>query len=314
METFPHSPKTFLPTPQTPGAENMHQTCTRSARATRIIFQVIGVLRATVLLGIAAVVVSENNFQDSEVLPSWIGNMMNPLHEKWGQWKFLQWSESQLRDHWFFQWAPDVDGATIFLLISRAIVGLVGLYLACLLLVNLCNVVRFLHGWVCGDGMRPRHSPASRHKQDAVLDLLEKSKEDFPTNIRPIVVLTWPWRGGGLLQQVVLLLLDIGLDVNTIFTFLVARQFWFAAVTTFLVVRSMLKELLILPAWRLRKACTKFGPWVQNCPPLCFPSSLGRPSKTASREGSCEKIFSISSKWPSVIGMCTCLKNFKRDL
>ena len=179
---------------------------------------------------------------------------MNPLFKKWKEQKFFQWQRSELGDHWLLHWAPDVDASTVFFWTTYTIWALLGLYLACLLSANLCTAVWYLHGWICEDYTRQHKLPAIQDEQDAVRDLLEKSKEEFPSNIKPIVVLTWPWRGGGLLQSLALLLLDVGLDVNTIFTFLVDGRFWFAAVTTFLVIRSMLKQLSILPVWHLRKA------------------------------------------------------------
>ena len=54
-------------------------------------------------------------------------------------------------------------------------------------------------------------------------------------------------------------LLDVGLDVNTVFTFLVAKHYIFAAVTAFVVVRSTLKQVMVLNPWSLREA--RFYPW-----------------------------------------------------
>ena len=72
--------------------------------------------------------------------------------------------------------------------------------------------------------------------------------------VKPVVAFAWPWRGGGLYGSVALLVLDVALDINTVFAFLAAKHYMFAAVMIFVVARSGIKQLLALPPWRLWQA------------------------------------------------------------
>ena len=187
-------------------------------------------------------------------------NMVNPLYDDWFRITLGMWRESQLRDHWFFRhWAPDVSARDLFILIRDVLLGMIVFHLALLLFLALRSCAHvFLARIVLGSG-RPQQMPASGcEKRQMVRDLLEKPKDEFGNvsrKIKPVVALNWPWRGGGLWQAVALLLLDVGLDINTIFTFLATKQYAIAALTSFLVVRSALKQLIALPPWRLRQDC-----------------------------------------------------------
>ena len=201
--------------------------------------------------------------EDSPVLQTWVfDHMLNPLYSKWYTLTLDGWRESRLHDHWLFQWAPDITGFDLFALVRDLLLGLVLLYMVSLLCMA---VLRCMLHWIDGCGDRPQSMPDSdtmnRLRQQVVQGLLKTPRDKFPDatdvhgKIEPVMALTWPWRGGGLLQRVALLLLDVGLDINTVFTFLAAQQYVLAAMTVFLMVRSCLKQLLILAPWRLREAC-----------------------------------------------------------
>ena len=150
-------------------------------------------------------------------------NIVNPLFADWNKTMFRTWQESQLRDHWFFQsWAPDVSAVDLFFLIRDILLAMIVFHLVLLLFFTLRSCAHlFLARSVLGCGL-PHQMPASgREKRQMVCDLLEKPKEEFgmvSSKIKPVVSLTWPWRGGGLWQAVALLLLDVGLDMLLLMT------------------------------------------------------------------------------------------------
>ncbi|CAE7431500.1 unnamed protein product [Symbiodinium natans] len=178
--------------------------------------------------------------------------LLNPALVDWSQQKFNAWDGRWLRQHWLFQWAPEgVSAIGLFDLARHSYLGLLGFYLLCLLCAVLCSCVPSLRARI-----RKRRVPEDV-KRWAVKELLRSTRpQDFCTvhkSLRPVVGFSWPWRAG-LWQGLALLVLDVGLDINTIFTLLVTKHHLFAAVMSFLVARSVLKQLSALPPWRLREA------------------------------------------------------------
>ncbi|CAE7028516.1 unnamed protein product, partial [Symbiodinium sp. CCMP2456] len=179
---------------------------------------------------------------------------LNPLFAEWGENKLgFVWNDfdNRLDTHWMFSWAPPLYALDIFGILCGFYLLLVTLYTGCLLL-EVCGTA------FCGPPatfVDPEHRTA---KTQAVKDLLQmKTPEEFGqvnTKIMPTVAFSWPWKGGGLYFGVALLVLDVVLDANTVFTFLASKHYFFAAVMTFVVARSGLKQLRVLPPWRLRQA------------------------------------------------------------
>ncbi|CAE7290232.1 Ank2 [Symbiodinium sp. CCMP2592] len=159
--------------------------------------------------------------------------------------------DNTLNNHWMFSWAPPLQAGSIFLILCGFYLLLVLLYTQCLI-VQVCGTI-FLGP--PASFIDPEHTQA---KTQAVKDLLQtQTPEEFGqvnTKIMPTVAFSWPWKGGGLYFGVALLVLDVVLDVNTIFTFLASKHYFFAAVMTFVVARSGLKQLRVLPPWHLRQA------------------------------------------------------------
>ncbi|CAE7156283.1 unnamed protein product [Symbiodinium necroappetens] len=93
-------------------------------------------------------------------------------------------------------------------------------------------------------------------------NLLLKDKAEFnPAHldhprikVQPVSALAWPWQAPGLYQSVALMLLDVGLDANTIGIFLYSQDYFFALVMSFVVTRSCFKQMCLIPPWRLREA------------------------------------------------------------
>ncbi|CAE7431557.1 unnamed protein product [Symbiodinium natans] len=178
--------------------------------------------------------------------------LLNPALVDWSRSKFNAWDGNRLHQHWLFQWAPDgVSAIGLFDLARHSYLGLLGFYLLCLLCAVLSS---------CAPSLRARirkRRVAEDVKRWAVKELLQSTRpQDFCTvhkSLRPVVGFSWPWRAG-LWQGLALLVLDVGLDINTIVTLLVTKHHLFAAVISFLVARSVLKQLSALPPWRLREA------------------------------------------------------------
>ena len=215
-------------------------------------FKVAAFIRAVVLLGIllgiVIVILFSSNTRQSPLL--------NPLFEEWGGAKGSQWGESRLSDHWLFRWVPeDVTAMGIFGVCLLFFLGSLCFYLVWLL----CCILPDCCLWPCWR-TPPQHEQTSI-KQQVVRDVLQtccredlQYVHDAPRKIAAIKKVDWPWQGGGLWTHVALMMLDVGLDINTVFTFLSGQHYWFAAVMTFLVVRSTLKQLSILSPWHLSKA------------------------------------------------------------
>lgn len=93
-------------------------------------------------------------------------------------------------------------------------------------------------------------------------NLLLKDKAEFnPAHldhprikVQPVSAWAWPWQAPGLYQSVALMLLDVGLDANTIGIFLFSQDYFSALVMTFVVTRSCFKQMCLIPPWRLREA------------------------------------------------------------
>ncbi|CAE7810951.1 unnamed protein product [Symbiodinium sp. CCMP2592] len=206
--------------------------------------QVIALLRTALFLGILVNVhvvsdaaVSYGYGDDFASMPSiaWMQNLINPSYEDWYRSKLRLWHESRLHDHWLFEGGSQISAATLYQSLEQVGAWLLVLYLACLLCAVMCRCVQLL--------LKQRAGSGATHdglKQLAVRELLKTPKDKI--------------QGGGLWPSVAVWLLDVGLDVNTIFTFLMAKQYVFAAVTAFVVVRSTFKQVLVLAPWNLPEA------------------------------------------------------------
>jgi len=94
-------------------------------------------------------------------------------------------------------------------------------------------------------------STPSRHElEDAVRQVLQKPPEEFGEVHKGIK----PTTACSLYQSVAMQLLDIAFDFNTVLSFLLDRNYVFAAVMTFFVVRSITKQFYVLPFCHFREA------------------------------------------------------------
>ncbi|CAE7647971.1 unnamed protein product [Symbiodinium sp. CCMP2592] len=216
--------------------------------------QVIALLRTSVLMGIV-------HFLTAIALQVQAihGTIINPFHAEWrlhrfggGHW--APWvGDYQIWGLWDNSSFGPISAAELFMCLYFFSLVVVLSYVVWLALVVVMGCAKRLPG---GRG-DPEPEDLQEVALQAVKDLLEQSPEQFVevhSKIKPVVALAWPWQGGGLWLSVAVVMLDVGLDVNTVGTFLLSRDYFFAAVLIFIVVRSTLKQLCVLPLWRLRQA------------------------------------------------------------
>ena len=214
--------------------------------------RLVALLRTLTLLGILSSLAFRILPQTSSVLTqlAW-----NPGLAEWRTRKVYVWESDYLNEHWMFSWAPEIEAVSLFELLISLTVAIVALYLLICVLWTLLGCVQRACGSSQPDG-DPESLLAERSR--AVQDLLgtRSAAEIRQVNgkVKPVVAFAWPWRGGGLYGSVALLVLDVALDINTVFAFLAAKHYMFAAVMIFVVARSGIKQLLALPPWRLWQA------------------------------------------------------------
>ena len=215
--------------------------------------RLVALLRTLALLGIqyTTFFLPILNPQTSSVLTQLEGPGILELETH----KFSVWSSDYLNEHWMFSWAPQISASSLYFLVIILTVAIVALYLLICVLWTLVGCVQRACGSSQPDG-DPESLLAERSR--AVQDLLgtRSAAEIRQVNgkVKPVVAFAWPCRGGGLYGSVALLVLDVALDINTVFAFLAAKHYMFAAVMIFVVVRSGIKQLLALPPWRLWQA------------------------------------------------------------
>ena len=229
--------------------------------------QAAALLRTVALSGffVATFVAYSALFGDLAVAEplKWLGeNAVNPIIFEWAASKYSDgWRNSKLADDWLFGWAPphitavDIYTTVLYLLLP----GFLILYSTCLVCALLANCVQHRLPWLDVNIRQQRAQAKRTRAQQAIEELLQKQPlpsrfRDVDPSLRPIVLLAWPWQGGGLLQTLALLILDIGLDIKTLSDMLSAKHYAFASVTAFIVARSALKQLAVLPPWNLRQA------------------------------------------------------------
>ena len=179
----------------------------------------------------------------------------NPAYREWQSTKLHNvWVKSHLNDHWLFVWAPEISARQIFLAAVIACSCIIGLHCALLCRAVLCAC--FCATTADGNETVERAQERHARERDEVLALLQERPDVARVNPRiiPVTAFALPWRGGGLYLAVGLVLLDVGLDINTIITFLGGKSFLFAASMTFIVARSFVKQVQVLRPWQLWQA------------------------------------------------------------
>ncbi|CAE7301495.1 RIPK4 [Symbiodinium sp. CCMP2592] len=218
--------------------------------------QVIALLRTSVLMGIVHFLTAIA--KQGQAIH---GRIINPFHAElrfhrlggghWAPWL----GDYQVWGLWDNSFFGPISAAELFMCLhffSLVVVLSYVVWLALLVVMGCTEPLRAGRG-------DPEPEDLQEAALQAVKDLLEQSPEQFVevhSKIKPVVALAWPWQGGGLWMSVAVLMLDVGLDINTVGTFLLSRDYFFAALLTFIVVRSTLKQLCVLPLWRLRQAVT----------------------------------------------------------
>ena len=261
--------------------------------------QAAALLRTVALSGffVATFVAARDSFGGDLAEPlKWLGeNAVNPIMSEWSTSKFNNgWNDSKLADDWLFGWAPPyITAAGISLMVFYLLLpGFLVLYSTCLLcsllascvqrLVSVVGCVQRRLPWLDVNIRKQRAQAKRTRAQQAIEELLQKQPlpsrfRDVDPSLRSVVLLAWPWQGGGLLQTVALLILDIGLDIKTLTDMLSAKHYAFASVTAFIVTRSALKQLAVLPPWNLRQARLEVFRIMTD---LCFRGSTVLPCST----------------------------------
>ncbi|CAE7413397.1 unnamed protein product [Symbiodinium natans] len=183
--------------------------------------------------------------------------IVNPDFQDFESKKYAAWRYSHLHHHWMFPWASKtITAANIFDVATTLCPAVIILYSVCLFCASLqhlvpLSAVQRLPAWL-------KVNKANRHERQKLRDRLLKEKtlpDEVDGRLKPVVLLRPPpWEGRALLPAMALLVLDVGLDFKTLLDFLVARHYLFAAVMTFIVIRSTLKQFTILAPWKLRQA------------------------------------------------------------
>ncbi|CAE7801375.1 secG [Symbiodinium sp. CCMP2456] len=231
----------FLPALKVFGMKKLLHDPSRAVFTTGLASQAAALLRTIVLFSIF--------FCFDGFLPDdpWALPFLNPIYSSFINAKLTgTWQYSFLNEHWLFQWSPPVNAATVFSLMRHACEVLIILYL-----ISLSCAIGY--GCAC----RSRHALRLPAPEAAVHDLLQRQPPQFDevhSKLKPVVAFAWPCLGGGLWQSVMLVWLDMGFDVNTIVVLMAGRHYIFAAVMTFVVARSALKQMYIIPPWRLPQA------------------------------------------------------------
>ena len=228
--------------------------------------QVAALIRTTALLAIFSFVYGGLfwRLMVSDSIVSVFSWMLHPLLRTWSERKVGLLEKSWLNEHWLFSWAPAVSALDIFNTLRDICIWLVIIYWAFLLCGVLTNSLRraFCKGratflWEAAG--------LELEKQKAVQALLQEPPEKFcevDKRIKPLTAFAWPWQGAGLYQEVALHSLDIALHVNTIFSFLLLHQYFFASIMTFVVVRSVVKQFCVLtPAHFRQERCLQSRMW-----------------------------------------------------
>ena len=175
----------------------------------------------------------------------------SPIYDRSGKGSVWDHANKSLQTDWLFQWMGPVTAYEINEIVYRQIMSQAFMYtyVACLLCAMLYQLT-----------LRCRPTQTSESPQQdaerAVQALLQKQPEEFREvnpRITPVRGWGWPWQGP-LYLTVAMMFLDVALDINTVFAFLEQEQYVVAAIISFVVARSVLKQISILKPWRLPEA------------------------------------------------------------
>ncbi|CAE7598569.1 unnamed protein product [Symbiodinium sp. CCMP2456] len=171
--------------------------------------------------------------------------MLDPSVVAWEDRKVRLLRNSKLNEHWLFPWAPPITALEIFRTVRDVCIGLVVVYWVILLCMVLFKCFRRC---LCRSITSP--TPSRHELEDAVRQVLQKPPDEFGEVHKGIK----PTTSCSLYKSVAMQLLDIAFDFNTVLSFLLDRNYLFAAVMTFFVVRSITKQFYVLPFCHFREA------------------------------------------------------------
>ena len=188
------------------------------------------------------------------------GWAINPLFMDWNRYSDPR--HGGLLDLILLACCPDVSGDELAILLRNVAIASAGLYMLCLLGAILFRCAQYAQCLPVRMACRRYTGPSRSEQLTMSKNLLLKEKAEFnPANldhprikVQPVSAWAWPCQAPGLYQSVALMLLDVGLDANTIGTFLFSQDYFSALVMTFVVTRSCFKQMCLIPPWRLREA------------------------------------------------------------
>ncbi|CAE7225892.1 unnamed protein product, partial [Symbiodinium necroappetens] len=240
----------FLPAACLHGPKEILRVPVRALVTTDLSSQAIAFARTAILIGIFL-------FMTMVLGGGWA---INPLFMDW--YLYSDVAHSWLSDHLLFRWCPDVTGDELAILLRNVAIASAGLYMLCLLGAILFRCAQYAQCFPVRMACRRYTGPSRSEQLTMANNLLLKEKAEFnPAHldhprikVQPVSAWAWPWQAPGLYQSVALMLLDVGLDANTIGLFLFSQDYFSALVMTFVVARSCFKQMCLIPPWRLREA------------------------------------------------------------
>ena len=178
--------------------------------------------------------------------------LFNPSLDEWGSERYGSlWEDTSmsLQNDQFLFWLGPVTAQELF---DNVIVP-TGMTLAATRAAYLVGAIAWavchrLMGWKgesCRSGMPSREETAR-----AVSELLKSE----PAQFREVHSAIKPVRACTLYLTVAWILVDVGLDTNTVLIFASKRQYLFASLMTFVASRSMIRQICFLKPWHLLQA------------------------------------------------------------
>ena len=200
---------------------------------------------------------------DHEMLGRLFTPVLNPnLHEVGTRVEHV-WTDpdNSLQSHWLFQWAGPVTAREIWQFDDNTSFLCVFLLVFLLSLSLVGGLLRFCLPRTSQKWQSCRVNAQVADMQQATTELLKRQPGQFTEvsqGIKPVQ--GFSWLGGGLYIKLLFMLLDVGLDINTVLVFLAGEQYTVAGLVAFVIARSVLTQTYILKPWNLLQASPY--PWL----------------------------------------------------
>ena len=162
-------------------------------------------------------------------------------------------THNSLQSHWLFQWAGPVTPFEFWEFDNHSAMACVFLLVFLLSLHLVGGLLRFCLPRTSQNWQSCGGKAQVVDMQQAATELLKLQPGQFAEvsqGIKP--VRGFSWLGGGLYVKLLVMLLDVGLDINTILVFLSGKQYVVAGLVAFVIAR--ITQMYILKPWNLLQA------------------------------------------------------------